>query len=105
MSTRLPSKERKQQIVAAALKLAERRDKRGGYKELTRDMIAEAAEVSPGLVSHAVGAMPAVLKAIMREAVATENVVVVAQGLGARDPIALKAPEDLKRRAALHLAR
>lgn len=105
MVTHLPSKERKKQILEVAVRLAEKLDKKGGYTKLTRDQIAEAAGVSPGTVSHALGAMAAVKRAIMKEAVATENVVVVAQGLGAGDAIAKKAPDTLKKRAALHLAR
>lgn len=71
-----------------------------GYNRMTRDDIALAAGCSPALVSEALGTMPALRRSCMRQAVAREVLPVIAQGLALRDPHALRAPEELRVRAA-----
>lgn len=92
---RLPD-ERPQLILAAGLKLAED----VGYQRLTREALAKAAMVSPGLINFYFGNMTKAREAVMAEAVRTSNVAVVAQGLAAGDPVAAKAPQALRSLAA-----
>ena len=84
------------EILDAALDVAER----GHYLQITREDIASAAGVSPGLVAYYLGPMDRVRDAVMTEAVRVERLAVVAQGLSARDPIALEAPRVLRHQAA-----
>lgn len=86
---------RTQELLRAAVQLA----RTDGYQRITREAIAEHAGVSPGLVSVRLGTMPAMRRSVMRAAIADEVLEVIGQGLAARDPHALKAPDDLKRRA------
>lgn len=83
-------------ITQAALKLAETL----GYRNVSREQIAEAAKVSPALVSSRLGTMEQVRRAIMRAAVKAGNARVVAQGLAHKDPYARRAPDELKTEAA-----
>lgn len=89
---RLDPADRTKLITLAALKLAES----CGYRNVSREQIAEAAQVSPALVSSRLGTMDQVRRAIMRAAVKAGNVRVVAQGLVYNDPHARKAPEKLR---------
>lgn len=95
---RLPPNERRAQILNVALELATE----SGYHKLTRHTVATNANVSLALVTHyfpsdTLGA------AVMREAVRTENLSIIAQGLACRDPIARRAPVELRRKAAAAL--
>lgn len=97
---RLQPKERRKQLIASAVRLAERI----GYDRITRNGVAEEAGVSTGLVTHYFRTMKQLQRATMREAVTVGNLSVVAQGLVAGDPQALKAPAELKQAAASRLA-
>lgn len=97
---KLEARERKAQILSAALKVCES----FGYARVTRGQIAERAGCAPTLVAYHFGAMPALRRDIMREAVRVECLPVIAQGLALRDPHVLKAPEELRRRAVEALA-
>ena len=99
MRQRLKPETRRDQILSAALILAEAQH----YADITRDDIAHKAGVSMGLVTHHFGSMVQLRRALMRFAVQQECVPVVAQGLASRDAHALKAPDALKERAARHL--
>ena len=99
-SKRLPPSDRKAALLAAALKLAGK----GHYAQLTRAEIAQAAGVSPGLVSTYLGTMPDMRRTLMRHAVASGDLVVIGQGLSAGDRHARKAPADLRAAAAARLA-
>jgi AcrR family transcriptional regulator len=92
---RLPPEERRENILAAALDLS----RRHGYTTVTREGIAEAAGCAPGLVSRYFGTMQQLRRAVMRAAVHQEVLEIVGQGLTGNDPHALKASEELKRRA------
>lgn len=98
--TRLTPEVRKAQLIDVALKLASKH----GLANLRRDQIAEAAEVSPALVSHCLGTMTEMRRTIMRQAVARQVLPVIAEGIVAKDKAALKAPPDLKQRALAALA-
>jgi AcrR family transcriptional regulator len=70
-----------------------------GYAQVTRDQVATAAGVSPALVSAYLGTVPKFRRDIMRRAVVTENLTVLAQGITAKDSHALKISDELKQRA------
>lgn len=99
-SKRLPPEARGQLLLGVALREA----RKCGLAKLTRERIAIAAGVSPGLVSHSLGTMANVRRDVMRQAVVTEDLRVVAEGLATRNPIAMKAPEALRTRAAAAMA-
>lgn len=92
---RLQPQVRKNDIIAHALVCAQK----VGYQNVTRSEIAKQANVSDALVSAHFGTMQQVRRSIMRHAVKTECLEVVAQGLSHHDPIAKKAPEDVRQRA------
>jgi len=88
------------QILSAALVVASK----VGYARLTREDIAKRADVPASLISYHLGTMPALRRKIMREAIRTECLPVVAQGLAIRDRFALKAPAELRARAVASLS-
>lgn len=98
--TRMTPRERREDVLSAALRLAVMH----GYTHITRDDIAMAAGCSPALVSQTLGTMRCLRRALVRAAVAREVLPVIAQGLALRDPHALRAPEELRVRAAGSLA-
>lgn len=100
MSVRMKPKDRRAEVLEAALRAAEQ----FGVLSMTRDQIAVLANCSPGLVSARLGSMENTRASVMRLAVKRGSAAVVAQGLALRDKHALNAPEDLKKRALEHLA-
>lgn len=97
---KLEARERKAQILNAALTLCERES----FTRVTREQIAAKAACPPTLISYHFGTMASLRRAIMREAIRAEHLPVIAQGLALRDAHALRAPEDLRRRALASLA-
>lgn len=97
--TRLAPEDRKRQIVAAACRIAAKQ----GFTHVTREAIADSANVSVGLVSHYCGGMDGLRKAVVDEAVRTKNVKLIAQALLVQDPAAKRAPPDLRRQAIASL--
>lgn len=91
------SAELRGRIMRAACTLAEKE----GYTNVRRNDIAAMAEVGNGSVNNLVGDMPELRDEIMREAVRTENLTIIAQGLTMADPIARAADIELKQRALL----
>lgn len=85
----------KEQILTVALKLAEKK----GYDKITRDELADKVGCATGLINHHYGTMNQLRRDIMRHAIKERILTVVAQGLAARDPFALKANDDLKKEA------
>lgn len=88
--------ERKDAILAAAVEEA----KEQGYQWITRDAVAKRAGVGAGSVNVAFGTMRELKRAVLRLAVDTRIVEIVAQGLADAHPIAKDAPPDLKQEAA-----
>tara|TARA_R110000803_G_scaffold167602_2_gene230887 strand:- start:24 stop:323 length:300 start_codon:yes stop_codon:yes gene_type:complete len=70
MKKRKMSRDLKVEVMEAALVVAEKM----GIPELTREAVAEAANVSTGAVSSHFGTMHAFRKAVARRAVKDENV-------------------------------
>ena len=91
--------DRRQTILTAALTVAAS----AGYLRTTRDAVAAAAGCSPALVSHHLGTMPQMYRAIMGEALRTRCLRVIAQGLAHGDKRALNAPAELREAAAASL--
>ena len=85
-----------EEIIAAGLVLAETK----GYQQVTRADLAQAIEVSEGTISQHFGTMARFRRSLMRAAVHKRNLVVIAQGLAARDGEALKASDHLRDAAA-----
>lgn len=91
---------RKNQILNVALALAVEI----GYHKLTRDVVAEHAGVSVGLVTRYFGTMHQLRRDVMRRAIKDSVAEVVAQGLAYGNEYAKKAPAELKAKAATLLA-
>lgn len=100
---RLPPALRKEQIVAVALKLAEKH----GYMAVTSDKVATEAGVSKGLVFNYFRTMPQLRRDIMRAAIKASPPVlsVIAQGLAVNDAHARKAPDGIKSQAIATLSK
>lgn len=71
----------------------------GGFTRLTRDGVARAAGVADGMVNKCFGTVSGLRSAIIIEAIRTENLDVLGQGLAARYPEALTMRPHLKARA------
>jgi AcrR family transcriptional regulator len=97
---RLPPEARGELLLDVAIELA----RVHGLANITRDQIAAEARVAAGLVSLRLGTMPAMRRTIMRNAIVRGILPIVAEGLAARDPFAMAAPEDLRKRAAASMA-
>lgn len=96
---RMSPKDRTRHLLECGLRLAER----DGYKNVTMGALGMAAGVSRTLSHRYFSNVNQFRVAVMRAAVKQENLTVIAQGLAAKDPHALKAPEELRRRAAATL--
>lgn len=97
---RMEPDNRRAAILTAAVKLAES----NGYQTLTRDDVAQAAGISPALVTRYFYAMPELRRRVMEEAVRREILPVIAQGLAFGCPVAGKAPAWLRAKALTALA-
>lgn len=96
----MTSEDRRKQILVAALELAERQ----GYTNVTSAAVAERVGCSKALVHSYYNTMPQLKRAVMRHAIKSCNLRVIAQGLAHMDVHALKAPDELKERARAALA-
>lgn len=99
MATRLEPSERKKMILEVALKVAEKR----GFNAMTRCDIAAAAGISHALVNKYFSTMSQLRKSVMKSAVKTGFLPVIAQGLILKDTAALKASNSLKKAALNYL--
>lgn len=95
MIQRLKPKDRKQQILDAALLIAERK----GYMNVTRQDIGEAVGCVNATITYHFTTMRQLQRDMMRAAVRERKLVIISQGIVARDPHALKAPEDVRKEA------
>jgi AcrR family transcriptional regulator len=93
---RMEPEARKDEILDAALAMAAE----CGYTNLTRDAVALRVGVASTTVQYHFQTMGQFRVEVMRAAVKQRCLVVVAQGMAARDPQALKADEDLRIAAA-----
>jgi len=88
-------------ILRAAVKLAKSR----GFRSFSRDDVAQAAKTATGTVSYHYRGMTGLRRAVMQYAIDNEVLEIVAQGLAERHVMAVKAPEELRLRAAGCLAK
>jgi AcrR family transcriptional regulator len=86
---------RKAQVVATALALAEK----SHYLQVTRVQVAEALDITPQSVRHYFSTMPQMRGDMVRTAIKTSNLVVIAQAVTAKDPRALKVSKEVIREA------
>jgi AcrR family transcriptional regulator len=98
---RRPAAERRAQIIAAGLALAED----VGYLSVTRDAVASKAGLGAGTVSYYYGSMDELRDAIVSEAVRLEKVEVVARALADKHPAVSRLKPALKQLAKAHLTR
>lgn len=82
-------------ILEAAYQLAQA----DGWSNFKRDDVAEKAGVATGSVSHHFKTMNGLRDAVMRKALQTGCLGIVADGLAARHKYAQSAPEGMKREA------
>lgn len=92
---RLKPEVRKDAILDAAVQLA----LSGGLNNVRLIPVAQRAGVTNGLVSHYFGTVKQLHRAIVRHAIHSEILPIVAQALAVGDSEARKAPEELKQRA------
>ncbi len=85
----------KDKILDAAFTLAVE----GGYRSIRRDMIAERAGVAGGTVNLHFLTMDNLKAAIMKRAIESEQLDILAAGMAESDPTAMKAPKALRVRA------
>lgn len=98
---RLKPAVRRDQILTAALSLASA----SHYLRLTRDQIATKLGLSGPAVQYHFGTMGQLRTDLMRAAVKRQHLVVLSQGLLAKDKHAEKASEELRGRALASVAR
>lgn len=92
-------KTRKDDIVQAGLQIALTH---GGHA-ISWTAIGEALGVKHSAVMYHYKTKPKLMRAIMREAVATKCLPVIAWGVVSKDPTISKAPEELRREALAHV--
>lgn len=90
---------RKEEILIAAAKLAER----VGYQNVKRESLAREIGCSASLLSYHFGTMDQLRRGIMRHAIRCNLLTIVAQGLVVGDPHAKKVPDNIKREALASL--
>lgn len=91
---------RNRAVLDAAVKLAASR----GYRNITRQQVADEAQVAVGSVNNAFGTMDGLRDAVMAAAVERSLPAIVAQGLADRHPAALGASAELRGAALASLA-
>lgn len=87
----------KKDLLAIAIGLAETH----GYMKITRDQIAEAAEVSQGSVTNHLGTMRQMRREIVRHGVRTRNNRIIAQAVAHNDDYVMSKLTRAERLAAL----
>lgn len=90
----------KEKLLSTAMQLANLH----GFSNVTRDGIANKAEVACGLVTYYFKGMNKMRAAMVERAIETENLKVLGQAIAARHPLALNAPEALRVRAVRSLS-
>lgn len=99
MAIRMTKDARKQAVLDAAIKAAET----VGFAKMRTKDIAEIAECGHGTVTLYWSTIGQLRRAVMRAAIKQRILKIVACGLAIDDPVAQKAPDELKKaaRAAL----
>jgi AcrR family transcriptional regulator len=92
--------ERNRRILAAAVALADEK----GFRNYSRNDVADRANVAAGSVNNAYGTMDGLHDAVMQYAVDGKLAKIVGEGIAARHPLALAVPQPLKDSALAALA-
>jgi AcrR family transcriptional regulator len=96
---RLQPDDRVTDLLTVALQVA----RTEGFNALTRKRVAQAASVSPGLVTHRFLSTDLMRDAVMTEAVRVADLRVVADGIALRHVGALAAPLEMQQAAIAEL--
>ena len=86
-------------ILNAASELA----REEGLPALTRDRVAERADVAPSLMYHYFDGMDGLKDTVMAMAIDMQDVELVSRGLAIQYRAAMKAPPELRRKAVRRL--
>jgi AcrR family transcriptional regulator len=89
-----------EKILAAAVKLAASK----GLARLTRKMVARNIRVADSLVSYHFKGMDGLKKAVITQAIKTENLPIIAAAVVMRHPAVAQVAQELKERALASLA-
>lgn len=92
---RLLNEERKAMMLKVAMNLSTEI----GYTNITSRVIAERSGVRVGLLFYYFETMENLRKLIMRTAIEQEVLNIILQGICISDPIAMRAPPELKEKA------
>ena len=92
--------ERKGSPLSPVYLAADRLVSEHGFANVTREMIAAEAGVSPATVSNAFGGMQHMANKLVKWAINRHDVKMLARGLQIDNAVARNAPESLKRQAA-----
>lgn len=92
---RMPPKARKTQLLEAAVNAADKY----GYHNFTRDHIAEFSGASATLITNYFNTVNQLKRAVMRSAIHTERLKIIAEGIVTGDEQAKKANIELKNKA------
>ena len=95
MQKRKLATDRRDEVLTVALQLATD----VGYKQVTRKLISNRIGITEQAIQHHIGTMEKLRRDIMRAAIRTECLPVIAQGMASRDPHAMKADDALKAKA------
>jgi len=95
MSVRMTPKDRKADILTAAVRAAAR----VGFANVRQVDIAKEAQCGFGTITLRWGTMAQLRRAVMRAAIQQQCLPVIAAGLGMGDKDAKKAPDALKKKA------
>jgi len=93
--TKHTRRERVAQILQAALAVAQT----VGYNRMTRDQIAAHCGIPSSLIAYHCGTMVELRRSLVRHAIKTNNLVVLAQAIVAKDSRVKNLPDDIKRAA------
>ncbi len=93
--------DRKNELLTEAVELS----KEIGYSHITRDGVAERAGVSYGLVTRYFQSMDNLRRLVLKEAIRTEVLEIIAQGLVRKDPLTKRLPPQLKEKVLLYLSK
>ena len=97
---RTAPQERRELILEAAIKLSIEI----GYNKITRDKIAEYAQVTSSLIAVHFPRMQSIKAAVMEAAVERDIVEIIAQGLTLHDPRALKINDATRNRVMSYIS-
>lgn len=86
---------RKDQILNTAINLAEK----SGYNIITRSDVARHAKVSPGLVTHYFGTVEELRYEVIKKAIKSKVLRIIAQALLLKDPLIANISTELKNQA------